>query len=317
MLSRVAENVYWLSRYLERIENTARLINVYGQSLMDMPDVDEHDGWMPLISISGLDDLYQQYFTDANEQRVTAFLLSDERNPGSIRNAAVAIRNNLRSSRDVFPRQMYEKISTLYRYINQQLASGVDLANRRRFLDAISRQALEISGAVHGSLRHDQAYKFMRMACYLERADMTTRVLDVPSSLLAADKSAGEFSAFENRHWSGALQSLSATQMYRRHVRQPVSAEGCLNFLLNDEQLPGACRFCLVRLIRCLESFRNYESVRATVLQQLEKLDQADISLLAADANARHQFLDDLQLGLIETDCAIAAAYFPPALEPA
>ena len=279
---------------------------------MDMPDVNDHAGWMPLISISGLDDLYQQYFSHANEQLVSDFLLSDERNPGSIRNAAAAIRNNLRSSRDVFPKQMYEKISTLYRYINQQLASGVNPANRRRFLDAISRQALEISGAVHSSLRHDQAYKFMRMACYLERADMTTRVLDVPSSLLAADKSAGEFSAFENRHWSSALQSLSAMQMYRRHVRQPVSAEGCLTFLLNDEQLPGACRFCLVRLNRCLESFKNHDPVRTTVLQQLEKLDQVDIPLLAADAGVRHRFLDDLQLGLIETDCAIADAYFPP-----
>ena len=202
-------------------------------------------------------------------------------------------------------------------YINQQISKGIDNVNRRVFLDSISRQALEISGAVHGTLRHDQAYKFMRMACYLERADMTTRVLDVPSSLLAADKSAGEFSAFENRHWSSILHSMSAMQMYRRHVRQPVSAEGCLEFLLNDEQLPGACRFCLVRLDRCLESFKNNTRVRATVQLELAKLTEAEIPSLAMDATARHHFLDNLQLGLIAIGNSIATAYFPPPPEPA
>lgn len=317
MLARVAENVYWLSRYLERAENTARLVNVYGQTLMDMPDVDSHDGWMPLVSISGLDELYLEHHQRANEADVTAFLLSDKDNPGSMVNIAQAIKHNLRSSRDVFPKQMYEKISSLYRYINQQVANGIDTRNRRQFLDAVCRQSLEIAGAVHGTLRHDQAYKFMRMACYLERADMTTRVLDVPSSLLPVDKNAGELSAFEVRHWSGTLYSVSAMQMYRRHMRQPVSAEGVLHFLLQDEQLPSACRFCLVRFDRSLASFNNREPVRTIVHAQIDHLMQADIAMLSADAAARHQFLDDIQLGLIKIGNAVANTYFPPAVEPA
>ena len=84
MLSRVAENVYWLSRYLERMTITARLVKVYGRTLMDMPGVQAHDGWMPLISISGLDDLYLEHFDHANEADVTGFLVSDKRNPGSL-----------------------------------------------------------------------------------------------------------------------------------------------------------------------------------------------------------------------------------------
>jgi uncharacterized alpha-E superfamily protein len=314
MLSRVAENVYWLSRYLERIENTARLVNVYGRSLMDMPDVETHKGWMPLISITGLDDLYLARFDLATEADVTSFIISEKNNPGSMANVAMAIRNNLRSSRDIFPKQMYEKISSLYRYINQQIAEGIHAGNRHRFLDAVSRQSLEVGGAVHSMLRHDQAYKFMRMACYLERADMTTRVLDVPSSLLAANNNQ-ELSAFEVTHWSGALYSVSAMQMYRRHVRQPVSAQGVLDFLLNDEQLPSACRFCLVRLDRCLNAFSNNELVRKIVQSQLQQLKHTDIETLASDAVKRHQFLDDLQLGLIDTHNAIASAYFPPVLE--
>ena len=92
MLSRVAETVYWLSRYLERIENTVRLINVHGRLLMDLPDVKPHDGWMPLISISGLDTIYLEHFEQANERDVTAFLITDKRNPGSLYSAASAIK---------------------------------------------------------------------------------------------------------------------------------------------------------------------------------------------------------------------------------
>jgi len=156
---------------------------------------------------------------------------------------------------------------------------------------------------------------------------MTTRVLDVPSSLLVAsdsqlngtqqDSDTRELSAFEVAQWSGALYSASAMQMYRRHVRRPVSAQGVLQFLLNDEQLPSAYRFCLLRLDRCLNAFTNVEPVRSVVQSQLQQLQNADIGSLATDAAKRHQFLDDLQLGLIGTHNAIASAYFPPVLETA
>ena len=235
MLARVAENVYWLSRYLERIENTARLIRVYSRSLMDLPGVQEHEGWMPLISITGLDIEYLKYFDHANEADVSFFLLSDSRNPGSLVNAASAIKNNLRSSRDIFPKKMYEKISRLVRFIRSGVEQGINTTNRDTILDSIERQVLEISGAVYSSLRHDDAYRFMRMATYIERADMISRVLDVPTSILITDNQPDNLAPFENRHWAGALNSVSAMQVYRRHVRQPVNAEGCLNFLLNDE----------------------------------------------------------------------------------
>lgn len=312
MLSRVAENVYWLSRYLERMENTACLVSVHGRMLMDLPGVQPQDGWRPLISISGLDELYFEYFPTTTELGVTRFLMTDERNPGSVVNVANAIRNNLRSARDVLPKQLYEKISALVRYVENNAAQGCHYGTRGPFLDSIASQVLEISGAVHGSLRHDQAYRFMRMACYLERADMTSRVLDVPSSIGASDDSAGGILPFENRDWAAVLKSRSAMQMYRRHVRQPISAEGCLTFLLNDDQLPSACKFCLVRLDRCLEHFNNNDEARSSVANIVEHLDNADISELAADAALRHQFLDELQMGLIKTSSAIADAYFPP-----
>ena len=321
MLARVAENVFWLSRYLERMEITARLMKVYGRTLMDMPHVQPHEGWMPLINISGLDKPYLKHFDQANETDVTHFLIADTRNPSSLLNAAMAVKNNLRGSRDVFPRQMYEKITALVQYIKSSTEAGVSIRNRNTFLDTIEQRLLAISGAVHGSLRHDQTYTFMRMACYLERADMTSRVLDVPSSAAVSatptiSPLAGDI-ALEHRLWTGALNSVSAMQMYRRHVRQPVNAEGCLNFLLNDKHLPGACRFCLVHLDECLEYLHHSGKARAAVDQLLLTLAHADVSKLAADADARHKFLDELQLGLLVIGNTIAKTYFPAAQDPA
>ena len=194
-------------------------------------------------------------------------------------------------------------------------AHGITEANRRQFLDAVERLVLEISGAVHGSLRHDQAYRFMRIASYIERADMTSRVLDVPSSMLSSESNTGGMLPFENRDWSAVLHSRSAMQMYRRHVRQPVSAEGCLNFLLNDAELPSAFRFCLIRLDRNLENFKHNREARKTVSELFRQLDNADIPAIAMDAQLRHRFLDDLQLSLNRTGDAIAKTYFPPAEE--
>ncbi|MEM7378520.1 MAG: alpha-E domain-containing protein [Pseudomonadota bacterium] len=316
MLSRVAENVYWLSRYLERIENSARLINVYSRSLMDLPDVQSHDGWMPLISITGLDGLYLEHYNEANAQDVTTFLVADTRNPGSIINASIAIRNNLRSARDVFPKQLYQRISALVRYVHSACEQGVTLANRRQVLEAVERQVLEISGAIHGSLRHDQAYRFTRMACYLERADMTTRVLDVPKSVTTPDGDT-DFASNDHRDWMAALGSVSAMQMYRRHVRQPVNATGCLDFLLKDAQLPAACLFCLLRLDRCLEHFPNHDDARALVASLHARIDAIDTAALAADALARHRFLDTVQSDLLDIGDAITRAYFPPVPETA
>ena len=233
----------------------------------------------------------------------------------------MAVRDNLRGSRDVFPKQMYEKITELVRYVKSAVEIGVSIKNRNTFLDTVERQLLAISGAVHGSLRHDQTYTFMRMACYLERADMTSRVLDVPSSAaVSATPTISPLAndiALEHRLWTGALNSVSAMQMYRRHVRQPINAEGCLNFLLNDEHLPGACRFCLVHLDQCLAYLHHSSQARSAVDQLLLKLTHADIAKLAADADARHEFLDQLQLGLQVIGNTITTTYFPPEQEPA
>jgi len=171
VLARVAENIYWLSRYLERAENTVRLVDMHGRMLIDHPDIDEHAGWIVLISINALDESFAEKYQQATEQSVCDFLLADTDNPGSLVSAFIAIQNNLRSCRDIVPRSSYEAINGACRYVRQQVELGITQHSRRQaFLNNAKMRLLAISGDINSNMSNDVGYQFMRMGCNIERA---------------------------------------------------------------------------------------------------------------------------------------------------
>jgi len=179
MLARVAENIYWLSRYFERAENTVRLINTHSNLLIDLPNVDDHDGWMPIISINGQDDEFLEKFGSANEQRAIHFLLADESNPSSLVNAFHAIQLNLRTCRDIVPKNVYENINSLSRLvIDNTDDSTATTSERQAFLGSVEARLQAIANGLDCNMCHDIGYLIMRMGCYVERADMTSRIID-------------------------------------------------------------------------------------------------------------------------------------------
>ena len=183
MLARVAENLCWLSRYLERAENTVRLISVHGNMLMDLPQIDEQQGWSPLISINGLDEDFLKLHNMATEQTVNHFLLADKENAGSLLNVFNAIQANLRSCRDIIPKLSYEAINSLCRLVIRQVdAKCQQPAHRLAFLRDIEESLLAVSGGIENNMSHDIGYLIMRIGCFMERADMTSRIIDVPVS---------------------------------------------------------------------------------------------------------------------------------------
>lgn len=313
MLARVAENIYWLSRYFERAESTVRMINAHSNLLMDLPSVDDHDGWMPLISINGQDEEFLDKFGRASEHTVINYLVADKSNPGSLINAFLAIQGNLRSCRDIVPKNVYEDINSLCRRVFEISDNIVSKPSRRHeFLRGVEGRLQAIANGLNCNMYHDLGYLIMRMACYVERADMTSRIIDVQSTRLTAKNDSNELMAIEAQRWVSVLRTLCANQMYRQHVRRPVNGPDTLAFLLTNTRLPRSYTFCLQHLAQSVKALNQSDNIVKAIDVQQNKLDSACFISLSKDPVALHNFLDDLQLGMLSVSAEIYNTYFPP-----
>lgn len=313
MLARVAENIYWLSRYLERAENTVRLVDVHSRMLMDLPDVEDHAGWIPLIYINALDEEFAKKYDNASEANVSHFLLADKENPGSLYNAFIAIQNNLRSCRDIVPRSSYEAMNSACRFVHQQAEEVSGQANQRSaFLGSVQTRLLAISGDINSNMSHDIGFRFMRMGCNIERADMTSRIIDVQSSRLGVNDIDGENMALQQQRWVAVLRSMSALQMYRQHVHRPINGTDTLKFLLLDSKLPRSFTYCINHLDSDLSNFTTHAEPRAAIEKLHTNILAGEFDTLARQPMQLHQFIDTLQLELQHVANAIAQTYFLP-----
>ncbi|MEI2770444.1 MAG: alpha-E domain-containing protein [Candidatus Competibacter sp.] len=333
MLSRVAQNIYWMARYIERAEDTARIINVNTNLLLDLPR-NMTFGWLPLIFIVGAE---KQFFEKdpnrlADESTVVKFLISDSDNPGSIISSLASARENLRTTRDTVPQEAWEQINGLYIFARDHVPTR---RGRFEFLRRVIHGAQQINGMLAGSMSRTAAYDFVWLGRFLERADMTTRILDVRSANLLprAGQSATlklaqeqdridssqtqattvdrkEQNPFESIQWMSVLKSLSAYQMYRQQIRLRVGGPDVLRFLLQDESFPRAVSFCLKQLEICLQELPKNATPLAGIAALKQRLGAATVPDLAHEHEALHEFIDNLQIGFGELHEQIAAAYF-------
>lgn len=306
MLSRVAENIYWMARYVERAENMARLVNVNAFLLLDLPKKVRF-GWTPLVEITGSQKLYKQLYSDQTERSVVRFLIGDENNPGSLLSSARQARENVRTIRDVVPRETAEQINELYLFARSGLARGLAHAGRFEYLKAVILRCQTITGLLAGTMVHDAGYDFLRMGRNLERADMTTRIIDVRSANLLPDVSV-DLRPFENVQWMSVLKSLSGYQAYRRVMQVNVRRPDVLRFLFQEKIFPRAFFHTMGEVESCLQSLpRRDEPLKAVHALQKVVTDRDPESLTQADL---HGFIDKLQLGLIDLHNRIREAYF-------
>ena len=340
MLSRVAQNIYWMTRQIERAEDTARLINVNANLLLDLPR-NTTFGWLPLIFIVGAEKLFFEKDPNrlADEANVVKFLISDRDHPSSIISSLAAARENLRTTRDTVPQEAWEQINGLYIYARDHVPSR---RGRYEFLRRVIHGAQQIGGLLAGAMSRTAAYDFVRLGHYLERADMITRILDVRSANLLSRAGQTqtqtqtqaptqtqtqtqtqiqaqiqtqtvvpeqeEQDPFESIQWMSVLKSLSAYQMYRQQVRVRVSGPDVLKFLLQDEYFPRAVAFCMRQLEICLRKLPQNEASLAALAEIKQKLNTAAVPELAHEG--LHEFIDEVQIGFGELHNQIAAAYF-------
>lgn len=309
MLARVAENLYWFSRYLKRAENTARLLGVNSQMQLDLPRSVRFQ-WDPLLDIFGARDTFAALYPDADsaaEQEVARFLLFDERNPCSMLSSLRQARDALRAIRETLPQDVWERLNRTYLWL---IENGERLRGLRHRQDVLTRTVdgcMAVSGILTGNVSRDLGFTFLRLGTALEQADMTTRIIDAGASGLIVARVEGE-DAFDALQWMSMLRSLAAYQMYRRHVRQRVSAAHALRFLLHNTEFPRSVLFCLVRLQRILPAMPPRPAVERALTRVTGLVRQADPAALAAgDPTA---FMDEAQVYLGQLHQAIAESYF-------
>jgi uncharacterized alpha-E superfamily protein len=307
MLSRVAERFYWMARYIERAENTARLLNAYNLLMLDLPR-GVGLSWSQLVDISGSQDIFASRYRSTNQRNVLAFILSERDNPGSIITCLSMARENVRTTRDIMPSEGFEQVNELLLFVRRRLASRTSQRNTYDFLAEVVQRCQGITGLLAGTMSHDAAYQFVRLGRNLERADMTTRTLDVGSATLIAPDS--ELTRLENRLWTWLLRALSAHQMYRQTVRRQVSGPVAAGYLLHDVMFPRAVMHTLGEIRGCLKALpRNTMTLR--VLRRAERRVR-DVDIHAVFPETFHALIDDIQLDLADIHSGIHRTWFEP-----
>jgi uncharacterized alpha-E superfamily protein len=307
MLSRVVENVYWLARYLERAENTARLISVNANLLLDLP-AGYAPGWLPLIDITGSRALFDARPRRADEGEVVQFLIADPDNPGSLACSLRMARENARTLRDVLPTDAWEVLNQFYLEFNEELPAASSRRARFNFLKRIVLTSQTLSGVLDGTMNRNDAHTFAMLGRNLERADMTSRIADVRSAKLQAATAGPQLGPFDGIQWMSVLKSLSAYEMFRLSRRTRVSPRDALEFVLRDEQFPRACLYCLLAMESDLRSLpRSVDSLQA-IAAACSFLREAHLDGL--ESRELHELIDRLQLHLNGVHDRIARTYF-------
>lgn len=307
MLARDAENLYWMSRYLGRAENTARLIISTTDTLLDLPH-GASLGWATLLQIAGIDHLYKKHFTEANEKDIMFFLIADERNPSSILCSIQYARENTRTLREMLPEELWERINGLYLYIKNNLDEAAK--NRRSqylFLQNIISQRYAIVGLITSCMERDMAYQFMRLGTNIERADMTTRIMDISYAVNMPEKTP-LYDVTVQTLWVGILKALSAFQTYRKLKNMHVVMEDVVDFLYTEYRFPRSVSHCLNEM----EDSLTFMPQSQVILEAI-KVARNNLALQntkAMNIKKLHHFIDLSQQYLANIHHAVTALYF-------
>lgn len=305
LLSKVAERVYWMARYVERAENTARLIGANARMMLDLP-VRHEEGWRTLVVITGSNQTFAEHHEVADERAVCRWLISDRNNPGSIYNCLNAARENARTLRDIMPRAAWEALNQLCLFATNELPGNLSRTRRMERLAGVIQHAQGFAGALSGIMLHDEAYDFLRIGRNLERADMTTRLIDVRSVNLLFLETDDAF-VLEQAQWRSVLAALSATTGIRRRKQRRLTQSAVLQFLVQDGSFPRSYVSCAGVMRNALQRLPRSRSLVRTCNELITRVEEADLRRL--EPAALHAFLDARQIEMADLHQRIDETY--------
>ncbi|MCX5659892.1 MAG: alpha-E domain-containing protein [Planctomycetota bacterium] len=317
MLSRVADSIYWMSRYIERAENVARFVEVNLQLRLDTP-ADSAGQWEPLVTTSGDEAIYTELYGKPTSENVVEFLTFDRRYGSSVLSCVMAARENARCIRDVISSDMWEQINRFYLFMRDPASRQAANDNPHDFYASIRMASHLVAGITDATMAHNEAWHFARMGRLTERADKTSRILDVKYFILLP-RVDDVGTPVDTIHWSALLKSASALEMYRKRF-PTIDPEAVAEFLILDREFPRAIRYCVARAEESMRAITGsapgtfYNHADQLLGRLRSELDYARIAEVISVG--LHEYLDGLQGKLNAIDAAVGQTFFgiaPPA----
>jgi uncharacterized alpha-E superfamily protein len=312
MLSRVAHSLLWMSRYIERAESIARLLDVNLQFLSDFHDLAgaKFNTWESLILSTGEEEPFRKLYATADSRTVTEFLAFDLRNPSSIISCVHAARENARMIRDQISLEMWETINELHLILKSNSTAAVWATGPQEFFGQISRASHLFQGLTASTYSRNEGWEFIEFGKYLERADKTTRILDVKYHILlpSANHVGG---ALDTAQWQAVLRSASALEAYRRYYVREILPWKAAEFLIFSDSFPRSVHFCVAQVDDFLRRILGDNSARprSAAARASRRLLAGMQSLTINDVlqQGLHEFLTECQTTLATISDEVAA----------
>lgn len=318
MLSRVAESIYWMARYIERAENVARIMDANYHMILDLP-AGVGEQWEPLVVTTGDEELFKEFYTEFNRENVVQFLTFDTRNPNSILSCLQNARECARSVREWISSEMWQQVNTFYLMLKEASRRGGGIELPHEFFVEIMMASHLFAGLSENTMTHGEGWEFARLGRMLERADKAARIIDVKYFiLLPSIDYIG--TPYDHILWGAILRSASAFEMYRKRYGQIVPDQ-IIEFLVLDSEFPRAIHHCLIMAELALRNIsgtmrgRFTNRAEKTLGRLLADIDYTQVEEIKSIG--LHEFIDNTQTRLNQVGTAVYETFFAIPVVPA
>ncbi|MBA4217892.1 MAG: alpha-E domain-containing protein [Roseateles sp.] len=312
MLSRTADHLYWMSRYIERAENTARLLDIaYQTSLQPQAANESEQTWRSLVSISELNGLFGTRYPAINARNVMEFMVADENNLSSILNCLRAARENARAVRGSLTTEVWETMNQTWLEFRRLLRDGVLARDPSQLFEWVKYRSHLSRGVTVGTMLQDEAFHFIRIGSFLERADNTARLLDV--KFYRQEQAQAEHdTARDFYYWSAVLRSVSGFEIYRKVYSNVIQPDKVAELLILRPDMPRSLSHCITRMLANLRRVANPQS--AETLRRVGRL-EARLAFGRIDEileEGLHPFLDGFLAEVADLGTRISQDFLVP-----
>ena len=322
MLSRVANGLYWMSRYIERAENTTRIVDVNLQLLLNFRSLNDdtlEGHWMPIVQSTGDEEIFAELYPNASGENVSEFFVFQEKNPNSIVSCIMLARENARTVRDQISVEFWTELNRIYLFVRSKKATKLWQVSPNDFFLEVRNSSLLLQGLADATIMRNEGWLFMHLGRNLERADKTSRMLDIRQAATARDVSPRLRNQEDALGWSAMLRSCSAWDAYKALHGSDVQPVYVAQFLLLNEDFPRSARFCIDQVTRALRRIsnvregnftNNVERLAGLLHSELQYCDPKEIFEIGL-----HAYIDQLQTKLNDISSELVQIYILQSFE--